>query len=217
MHFIQKHILDTLRETPSMRYARIKPDEIESGHFRYHLTQLTKDGYVDQAARGLYTLTSKGQHYVDGLSSHKIAPERMPKVISYSLLFDDDTLLLQKKSKQPYMDLLNMVGGKVHEGENCADASIREVLEKTGVSVSEPELCGVFEILINNDDGLLSHVIAYVFAVNVSKAAFASAGVEPIKITELAECTDLAPDLLPIIRAIQRETSVCVTRLELKV
>lgn len=216
MHYIQKHILDTLRLTASMRYARLKPDEIESGHFRYHLSQLTKDGYVELAERGLYALTSKGQHFVDGLSTHKISPEHMPKVITYALLFDDDVVLLQKKQKQPYLDLLNMVGGKVHESENCADAAIREVREKTGVDITEPELCGVFEILIRNDDGLLSHVIAYVFAASVQRDAFSKSGVEQIKITELADRDNLAPDLLPIIRTVQRETSVCVTRLELK-
>ena len=94
MHYIQKHILDELRVEESVRYTQLNADEIESGHFRYHLTQLIKGGLVEQAERGLYRLSPAGLHAVDRLSKGRVNAVAMPKVITYILLQCGDTVLL---------------------------------------------------------------------------------------------------------------------------
>ncbi len=199
MHYIQKHILDKLRSKESMNYTALKPAEIESGHFRYHLSELVKDGYVVSFTRGKYSLTSKGQSYVDKLSEKRVNPFPMPKVITYTLLKDDDTLLLHKKPKQPYMGLLNMIGGKLHEGELASEAAMREVKEKTGVTIISPRLAGIFEILIFNDSDLFTHVIAYVFVAETSKDNFKDEAIVAIPEKEVTNVSNLAPDFLSIL------------------
>lgn len=216
MHYIQKHILDELRTVDSRHYAQLKSDEIESGHFRYHLGQLVKDGYVTQLRRGLYGLTTKGWRYVDKLSAGRTTPQHMPKVITYTLLTDASHVLLQQKQKQPYMGLLNMIGGKLHEGELAAEAAVREVHEKTGVHIAPPRLSGVFEIIINAQDDLLSHVIAYVFTAHANAADFAQATITPINIKNLPQTPNLAPDFLPIFNKIHNTSGVCTDTLKLQ-
>lgn len=216
MHYIQKRILDKLRTKQAMHYAQLKDDEIESGHFRYHLGELVKEEYVTQLERGVYDLSQKGNSYVDKLSSHKINPENMPKVITYTLLNDGDTLLLQYKSKQPYIGMLNMIGGKLHENETANDASVREVYEKTGAHITSPKLTGVFEIIIRSNKELLTHAIAYVFKASVLSDDFDPRSITPVAIKHINEAVQLAPDFLPIFSKIATSTSLVVDTLQIE-
>jgi ADP-ribose pyrophosphatase YjhB (NUDIX family) len=215
MHYIQKHILDELRKKDSVRYAKLNNNEVESGHFRYHLGQLTKEGYVEQLERGLYGLTPSGLSYVDKLSEHKVTLTLMPKVITYTLLKDGKMLILQEKSKQPYMSLLNMVGGKLHEGELAEQAAVREIHEKTGVTIEAASLSGVFEVLITSSKSLLTHVIAYVFVANIDSKSFEHANVRLVNLDELAAITNLAPDFMPIFNSIIESPNIAVDRFEI--
>ncbi len=203
-----------MRGTDTMRYSQIKPDAVESGHFRYHLGQLVKDGYVEQVERGIYGLTNEGQQLLDTLSEHKVIPERMPKVITYTLLVDGDDVLLQTKRKQPYVGLLNMVGGKLHKNETSSAASLREVQEKTGVTIGDTTLRGVFEILIRSDGKPFSHVIAYCFTAKASAADFDPGVIEQVAVTDLPSRQDLAPDFLPVFRKIYGSTESTIEVIE---
>lgn len=217
MHYIQKHILDKLRRTSAMRYVQLNPGEIESGHFRYHLMQLIKEGYVDSIERGLYTLTVSGQHAVDKLSENRVNATPMPKVITYTLLREGSKILLQQKSKQPYLNLLNMIGGKVHEDETTQAASMREVYEKTGIEISDPYLAGVFEILIKSYNNILTHAIAYVYVANINVSAHPVASLQVMDIPELNNTANLAPDFMPIFTKINGITSVQVDTIEIEI
>lgn len=205
MHFIQKYILDELRKHDDIRYAVLQPDGIESSHFRYHLKELERDGYVTSPDRGRYKLTSKGQHFVDRLSRGSVNAVNMPKVITYTLLTHGDTYVLQSKDKEPYKNLLNMIGGKVHEGETTAAASCREVQEKTGLIVKSPTLKGVFEVLIRHEGAVLTHAIAYTYRAELSDVL--PSELHAIPKSDLPHMTGLAPDALSVITAI--ETQKC--------
>jgi ADP-ribose pyrophosphatase YjhB (NUDIX family) len=208
MHFIQKHILDELREHGHMRYAALQPEGIESSHFRYHLKELERDGYVVSPERGVYELTAKGQHHVDRLSRGSVNLVNMPKVITYTLLTHGDSYLLQVKDREPYKGLLNMIGGKVHESETTAEAAVREVREKAGIEIDPPALTGVFEVIIRRSADLLTHAIAYVYTAEVTEAPDS---LEPIKKTELITTPNLAPDTLAIIGALTSEVHAIST------
>lgn len=199
MHFIQKHILDELRSNGSMRYAALQPDGVESGHFRYHLKELERDGYVASPKRGVYELTTQGEHYVDRLFRGTINAINMPKVITYTLLTHGNAYLLQRKDREPYKDLLNMIGGKVHEGETTAAAAVREVREKATLDIKAPTLTGVFEVLIRRGEDLLTHTIAYVYTAETNEIAVSLIAIPK---SELTKRSDLAPDTTAIISAL---------------
>jgi len=200
MHIYQKHILDELRQHSERRYSQMQPKDIESSHFKYHLDQLLKEGLVEQKSRGVYGLTLKGMSAVDRLSSHGVNPKQSPKVITYTLIKNAEHYLLWRKDKQPYLGLLNMVGGKLHTGESSHEAAKREILEKTGLTITEVEQRAVAEIKIRNDDTLISHVIAYIYEAPLSSDD--TANLVPIRFADIAEQPDLAPDTLEIITAL---------------
>lgn len=214
MHMYQKHILDLLRTAPSLRYAQMQPREVESSHFKYHLNQLIKDGLVMQVSRGEYALTNEGKSAVDRLSSDRVNPRLVPKLISYTLLYDDTAYYLYRKAKEPYLGLLNFVGGKVHVGESSQEASLREVSEKTGVFIPSVERRGVAEIRVTQSKKLLTHAVAYLFTARMSEEVDEQK-LEKVLKKEIRLRNDLAPDTLQILDALERTSGAIFLDLDI--
>lgn len=199
MHMYQKHILDMLRSKASMRYSELQPYDIESSHFKYHLNQLIKDKHVEQVSRGVYRLTTAGKAFVDRLSQDSVNIRPTPKVITYTILHDENNYFLQRKNKEPYIDLLNFIGGKVHLGESTKEAAIREVKEKTHLVLGTVTPRGVAEIRISQKKSLLTHVVAYIYSAQVKSQPKDTV---EIPFNMLAVREDLASDLLSILDAL---------------
>lgn len=47
---------------------------------------------------------------------------------------DKSKMLMCRRAKDPYKGLLNMVGGKIEQGEDCYEAAYRELFEETGIT-----------------------------------------------------------------------------------
>ncbi len=208
MHIFQKQILDLLRQSSKLRYSDLQPDDVESGHFKYHLDQLIKDGLVEQLDRGVYSLTLKGKSTVDRLSENRVNPHITPKVITYTLLQDNENYYLFRKQKEPYLGLINMIGGKVHQAETTEQASRREVSEKVDILFNEMKLCGIAQIQINHEELLLSHVIAYIYTADIEYDPQAQTDLIQIPKSEIQSTKNLAPDTLQIIDSINSSTNL---------
>ncbi|MCL2859737.1 MAG: NUDIX domain-containing protein [Oscillospiraceae bacterium] len=61
-------------------------------------------------------------------------------VLLLLLTKDYKKMLLMKRTKKPFADLYNGVGGKIENGETVKDATIRECFEETGIKISSPKL-----------------------------------------------------------------------------
>jgi len=205
-----------LRQQATMRYTELQPDGVESSHFAYHLQQLIKQGDVTHVSRGTYSLTAQGQAAVDRLSKGSVNPKAGPKVITYTLLKDDIYYYLQRKDKEPYLGLLNMVGGKVHLGEFTSEASKREVYEKTGLHISTTTLHGTAEISIMQQSQLISQVIAYVYSATITGLDVPSNLIK-IPAAEVTSQVDVAPDLLPLLNAVQTNNAYFALQLPLSI
>ena len=58
------------------------------------------------------------------------------------LIYQDQRILLQNRVKQDWAGY-TLPGGHVEPGESIVDASIREMKEETGLTVSNVKLCGI--------------------------------------------------------------------------
>lgn len=67
------------------------------------------------------------------------------KKLNVILVYDKDKnkILMCKRTKEPYKDKYNMVGGKVEENENELEAAYRELYEETGISRQDIKLIHV--------------------------------------------------------------------------
>ena len=58
------------------------------------------------------------------------------------MVYDDNKILLQDRVKKDWHGL-TFPGGHVEKEESFTQAVIREIYEETGLTISEPKLCGV--------------------------------------------------------------------------
>ncbi len=63
-----------------------------------------------------------------------------------------DKLLFCKRVKPPYAGLLNLVGGKIEEGECSIEAAYRELYEETGIQKEDIELVRLMDMIYYKKD-----------------------------------------------------------------
>lgn len=67
------------------------------------------------------------------------------------MVYDGNKILLQDRAKKDWGGL-TFPGGHVEKEESFVRAVIREIYEETGLTIREPELCGVKQIQTDEDE-----------------------------------------------------------------
>ena len=71
----------------------------------------------------------------------------------------DGKLLLIKRAAEPSKGKWSVPGGSVEWGEPLVEALKREVREETGLEIEVEKLAGVFDLLIQGEDGIHYHYV----------------------------------------------------------
>lgn len=162
-HHIQKDILLRLSKAAELRFSELKPDDLESNAFMYHLKQLQGQKLVEKTSDG-YRLSDEGLAYIDGFSFHTLKPRKQPKVITILAIQNSKgQWLLAKRKYQPYIGQLMLPSGKQHLGESPAEHATRELAEKLHMDM-ELTRRGMADIRIYRGDKLITHVLAHIYA-----------------------------------------------------
>lgn len=163
-HHIQKHIIDVLMYQKVVRFRDLRPPRIDTNLFTYHLKALVKMGFV-QKADGGYTLSATGLSYVDRVSSEKKTIRTQPKIITMLVIQNGEgDILLQRRTKQPYIDTWTLPYGKLHIDDLSVKAAAqREASEKLGLKNQDMEHAGDCYIRVHADGSLVSTTLAHVF------------------------------------------------------
>jgi len=72
-----------------------------------------------------------------------MTPEGIKRVAVFCIIKSGDLYLLLKRAKMPNKGKFVPVGGKINPYESPLDAVIRETMEETGITISNPAFCGV--------------------------------------------------------------------------
>lgn len=163
-HHIQRHIMDVLMYAEIVRFRDLRPPATDTNLFTYHLKSLLKSGMVEKVEGG-YQLGVLGLSYVDRVSSTEKTVRTQPKIITMLVIQNEDgDLLLQQRTKQPYINEWTLPYGKLHIDDlTVADAARRECLEKLGLTDQDVEHAGDCYIRVKTGDALLSTTLAHVF------------------------------------------------------
>lgn len=132
-HHIGRSIIAYLMTHEYARFSEMRPERVDTNLFSYHLKLLMKADYVTKTDKG-YTLSGKGLIYVDRVSTEKMNVRTQPKIITMLLIQDGyGKVLLQKRTKQPYINTWTLPYGKIHiDDESVLAAAARESREKLG-------------------------------------------------------------------------------------
>jgi len=163
-HHIQKHILDVLMYQKAARFRDLRPPRTDTNLFTYHLNNLVKMGMVNKIDGG-YTLSADGLAYVDRVSTEKKVIRSQPKIITMLVVQNSDgDILLQRRTKQPYIETWTLPYGKLHiEDTSVKSAAQREAFEKLGLQNQAVEHARDCYIRVIASDELLSSTLAHVF------------------------------------------------------
>lgn len=169
-HHIQKDILLRLSKAAELRFSELKPEDLESNAFMYHLKQLQSQKLVDKTDKG-YRLSDDGLAYIDGFSFNTLKLRKQPKVVSIiAVRGKGGTWLVAKRKYQPYIDQYMLPSGKQHLGEGPADHAARELKEKLHMDVPLTRR-GMADIRIYRHDKLITHVLAHIYAGAANESA----------------------------------------------
>lgn len=199
MHHVRKSILKVLTHQKRARFSELRPPRVDSNLFSYHLSALLKEGLVEKLDTG-YALSTEGLAFVDRVSMGNFEPRLQPKIITMIVaLTEDDCVLLQRRSKQPFIDMWTLPSGKLHlEDASIRVAAEREMREKTGIAVCSLEHVSNYYIQVRHEQKIISSVLAHVFLTHLSKEATLLEGLKWYSIDELS-ALKLAPAIGAII------------------
>lgn len=163
-HHIQKFIIDVLMYQKVARFRDLRPPRVDTNLFSYHLKSLIKQGMVEKVDNG-YALSAVGLSYVDRVSTEKKTIRTQPKIITMLVVQNSEgDILLQRRTKQPYIDTWTLPYGKLHVDDASAiEAAQREAHEKLGLEGQAMEHAGDCYIRVMSGDALLSTTLAHVF------------------------------------------------------
>lgn len=166
-HHIQRYIIDVLMYHETARFRDLRPPKTDTNLFSYHLHALVKSKMVQKTDEG-YSLTSLGLSYVDRVSEEKHTIRTQPKIITMLLVQNSDgDVLLQRRSKQPYINAWTLPYGKLHiEDKSLSEAAKREAKEKLGLDNQAVTHAGDCYIRVSKQGELLSTTLAHVFTFN---------------------------------------------------
>ncbi len=197
-HHIQRQIVRQLMFQEYARFSELCPPRVDTNLFSYHLKLLQKQGYVAKTDQG-YTLSRKGLRYVDRISTDKMQMRTQPKIITMLLVQDGyGKVLLQKRTKQPYINTWTLPYGKLHiEDMSLLDAARRESREKLEFDPHRLRHVGdcYIRVMMENDveSTTLAHIIR--FDTDAIPAADHLQWIEPLDLPKLR----LAPAVEQII------------------
>lgn len=158
-HHIQKQILLSLVLGDGLRFADLKPPDIDSNVFTYHLKQLIKEKLVIKQEDGLYQLTPLGR--VGGINIHlskKQLLEQAHSIILMCLRTKQDGWLLRKRIAQPMYGRVGFVHAEPIAEEPALETATRCFEERTGLSaVFRPAGSGYVRLLHSNDLESFTH------------------------------------------------------------
>jgi ADP-ribose pyrophosphatase YjhB (NUDIX family) len=144
IHQAQTAVLRELLFTPEASYSELrKKANLESDHFKFHISRLTEAGYIVKTERSKYALTSIGKEYANKLDTDKNVIERQPKSAGIIVLQHEGKVLVQERLKHPYFGFWGYPGGKIRWGETILQAAARELMEETNLSATM-KYCGVY-------------------------------------------------------------------------
>ena len=135
-HHLQRAVVYHLAQDDNLRFSELKPAEIESKLFTYHLKKVVSAGYVIKNEDGRYSLTAEGRRLgIRVLSDFQTLADR-----AHSVLFlvirrkSDGAWLLYRRKIQPLVNRVGFMHCTPNAGESIFETATNICKERTGLT-----------------------------------------------------------------------------------
>lgn len=163
MHWIQRYILEQLMTHDMLRFSELRAEDVESNLFQYHLKHLLGKKLVEKCDGG-YRLAPAGLYYADRFSPEYRGERPQPKLITIVVLKNrEGKVLLQQKTRQPWLGDYHLPAGKIHTGETTGEAATRELEEKTGLHIDDMQFRCLTHVQVFKSGSLISDFFGFIF------------------------------------------------------
>ena len=137
MHPLDKHILSALIRNPQLRYAELRPPNVEGNLFMYHLKRLANDGLIRKSADGAYELTPDGKLTADKMQLDTLEIDRQPRIVILMAVREKTKgWLLHRRKVQPVIDMVGFLHANLKLGESILDTAAATLKRVTGLAAS---------------------------------------------------------------------------------
>lgn len=171
LSWIQKHALIVLLRQPEARVKDLKPLDVETNLFAYHLDRLVAAHLLEKSGRGIYRLTMKGQRLASKYSTDtNRLVEELKTVIAFYARRGDEYLLF-RWTRQPLMGKMTLVYDHFKHGQSFEDALHTAFIDKLGVSVPITYKNTAF-VRVHSEGELIVHMNLAIYEADVSNVTF---------------------------------------------
>lgn len=203
MHFIRKHILRVLTMHKWTRFRDMKPSNVDSNLYNYHLKELIRDDLVERVETKGYRLTPMGLRYVDHVSLESFEPRWQPKLLTKILVTNEEgQILVWPKYKQPFINTWSLPSGKMHyDDETLELAARREISYFTNEITYEIVERGVIEVTVYIEGEMVTHAIEHLFSMKLASINMNHAKAEWKSLQELErlKCSPGTKEILQLL------------------
>jgi ADP-ribose pyrophosphatase YjhB (NUDIX family) len=145
-----------------------------------------------------YHLTEHAEKYIPIFSDifgMDVGP--LPVVLVAVMNKKQDKILLIKRNKRPYKNYLSMIGGKILLHEDLKEASIRKVMEKTGLDSEFISLNNILHERVEGS-GIVKHSLLLIFTkVFVKESKFKETSAGELAWFNIATLNNRKDDIIP--------------------
>lgn len=169
MHPLKKQILEKLILNSSLSFSKLKPENIESNLFIYHLKQLINEGLVQKNLQKNYQLTAEGQVFVDKLKFKTLKSSESPKAIIIAVCKNQEgKYLMYRRMGQPFISKIGFPFLDVRVGEAISRTVVNKYLKHFNLEV---KACHRGDVYFTSylDAKLISYVFCHIFEVTSFK------------------------------------------------
>lgn len=163
-HHIQRHIISVLMYQKHARFRDLRPKNVDTNLYSYHLKLLQKRNFVTKDIEG-YTLGKNGMLYIDRVTTSTLKVRTQPKIIVMLVVQNGEgDVLLYRRERQPFTNQWTLPYGKLHlDDETLLAAAHREAREKLRIENDSIRHSGDCYIRIKDKDETIMSTLAHVF------------------------------------------------------
>lgn len=154
-HYIQRNIVYRLAFAPEgLRFSELKPDELESKLFTYHLKKVVAAKFVVKTDAGHYVLTPEGRRLGTRVFEKQLSFADRPDAVLLLVIRrqSNGAWLLYRRSVHPLIGRVGFMHGTPQIECEAAEAARRTCLQKTGLDCQFSVLgSGYFKVFDGDD------------------------------------------------------------------